>query len=36
MACGRYHAGVLSTFIESEIEEARCLVEVDEVATLLH
>ena len=28
--------GVLSISIEREIEEARCLVEVDEVATLLH
>ena len=30
------HTGVLSISIEREIEEARCLVEVDEVATLLH
>ena len=30
------HTGVLSISIEREIEEARHLVEVDEVATLLH
>ena len=30
------HTGVLLTSIENEIEEAKHLVEVDEVATLLH
>ena len=30
------HTGVLSIYIEREIDEARLLVEVDEVATLLH
>ena len=30
------HVGILSISIKREIEEARRLVEVDEVATLLH
>ena len=30
------HTGVLSIFVERETEEARHLIKVDEVATLLH
>jgi hypothetical protein len=30
------HTGVLSIFIERQIEEARFLVDIDEIATLLH